>query len=142
MTNHACPFCSIVAGKLPATIIAADDETVAFLDLRQFHPGHVLVIPRRHIADIRDADERIAGAVMATVAKVARAIDSVFPNDGLSVWHSAGAGANQEVPHLHVHVHPRRLGDGMLRIYPHAPAHPNRETLEEWGTRLRDAVGR
>jgi histidine triad (HIT) family protein len=138
--DAVCPFCAIVAGKLPATIVSSNEETVAFLDQRQFHPGHVLVVPRRHIADIRDADEHIAGAIMATVARVARAIDAVFPNDGLSVWNSAGAGANQEVPHLHVHVHPRHLGDGMLRIYPQGPAHPNRETLEEWGARLRDAL--
>lgn len=135
-----CAFCDIVAGRQPATAVYADEETIAFLDLRQFHPGHVLVIPRRHIADIREADEHLAGVIMATVAKVARAIDTVFPNDGLSVWHSAGPGANQEVPHLHVHVHPRRFGDGMLRIYPHAPDLPNRETLDEWGTRLRDAL--
>jgi histidine triad (HIT) family protein len=138
--SEPCAFCDIVAGRRPATTVYADEETIAFLDVRQFHPGHVLVIPRRHIADIRDVNEPLAGVIMATVAKVARAVDAVFPNDGLSVWHSAGPGANQEVPHLHVHVHPRRFGDGMLRIYPRAPDHPNRETLDEWGARLRDAL--
>jgi histidine triad (HIT) family protein len=132
-----CAFCDIVAGRLPATVVFADEHTVAFLDLRQFHPGHVLVVPRQHIGDIREADEPVAAALGVTIANVARAVDAVFPNDGLSVWHSAGAGANQEVPHLHVHIHPRQFGDGMLRVYPHAPKHPDRGTLESWGARLR-----
>src|SRR5215213_7769007 len=99
-----CAFCDIVAGRLPATVVAADSLTLAFLDLRQFHPGHVLVIPRVHVADIRSADERTAAAILVATARVARAVDSCFPNDGLSIWHSAGQGADQEVPHLHFHV--------------------------------------
>ena len=137
---ESCSFCDIVAGRLAPTVVYADEDTIAFLDQRQFHPGHVLVIPRRHIADIREADEHIASVVMATVARVARAVDATFPSDGLSIWHSAGVGANQEVPHLHVHVHPRRVGDGMLLIYPQPPAYPDHETLERWGAQLRDAL--
>ena len=135
--SDGCAFCDIVAGRVPAAIVFTDEQTLAFLDLRQFHPGHVLVVPRQHITDIREADDAVAAAIMVTVANVARAVDAVFPNDGLSVWHSAGAGANQEVPHLHVHVHPRQFGDGMLRVYPNAPKHPDRGTLESWGARLR-----
>ncbi|GLC25888.1 hypothetical protein rosag_24010 [Roseisolibacter agri] len=126
---------------MPASVVAAEPLALAFLDLRQYHPGHVLVIPRQHLPDVRALDDATAAAVMLLVARVARAVDAAFPNDGLSVWHSAGPGAHQEVPHLHVHVHPRRLGDGLLRIYPAAPAHPERATLEAWATRLRDLLG-
>lgn len=138
----SCTFCDIIAGRIPATIVAADGDTVAFLDLRQFHPGHVLVVPRIHVADIRDVPDDLAAAILVTVARVARAVDAVFPNDGLSVWHSAGAGANQEVPHLHFHVHPRVMGDDLLRIYPSSPAHPDRSQLDAWGDRLRAELGR
>jgi histidine triad (HIT) family protein len=100
----------------------------------------VLVVPRAHLADIRDADATTAAAVMSSVATVARAVAAVFPHEGLSVWHSIGPAADQEVPHLHFHVHPRRLHDGLLRVYPSAPALPERGTLEEWGTRLRRAL--
>jgi len=137
---ESCAFCEIVAGRTPATGVASDPLTIAFLDLRQFHPGHVLVVPRAHLADVRDADPATAAAVMSSVAAVARAVAAVFPHEGLSVWHSIGPAADQEVPHLHVHVHPRRLHDGLLRVYPSAPALPDRGTLEEWGTRLRDAL--
>jgi len=136
----ACAFCDIVAGRTPATIVASDALTVAFLDLRQFHPGHVLVVPRAHLADVREADEATAAAIIASVARMARAVSAVFPHDGLSVWHSIGPAADQEVPHLHFHVHPRRLGDGLLRVYPSAPAHPDRGTLDEWGAKLRQVL--
>jgi histidine triad (HIT) family protein len=77
---------------------------------------------------------------MHGVARVARAVDRVFPSDGLSIWHSAGEGANQEVPHLHFHVHPRRRGDDVLRVYPASPELPRRAVLEEWAGRLRAAI--
>ena len=135
--DMACVFCAIAAGRAAASIIASDETTMAFLDLRQFHPGHVLVIPRRHIPDIRDVDDATAAAVMLSVARVARAVDRVFPSDGLSIWHSAGEGANQEVPHLHFHVHPRRFGDDVLRVYPSSPAAPRRAVLDGWANDLR-----
>lgn len=135
--NPGCVFCAIVAGEAPASVVAADARTLTFLDLRQYHPGHVLVIPRRHVPDLRVADDATAGAVMLAVARAARAVDQAFPADGLSIWHSAGVGAAQEVPHLHFHVHPRRLGDELLRVYPRAPACPDRASLEALAARLR-----
>jgi histidine triad (HIT) family protein len=134
--NAPCAFCEIVAGRLAATVIAQDDLTVAFLDLRQFHPGHVLVVSRQHLPDLRNADDETAAAILVMVARVSRAVDSVFPTDGLSIWHSAGSGANQEVPHLHFHVHPRRIDDGLLHVYPRPPLVPDRAVLESWGARL------
>ena len=135
-----CVFCEIVAGRVPATVVARDARTVAFLDVRQANAGHVLVVPRLHIADIREADRRTAAAVMDGVARMARAVGRVFDNDGLSIWHSIGPAADQEVPHLHFHVHPRRHGDGLLRVYPSAPNRPRRAILDEWGERLRAAL--
>lgn len=135
-----CVFCDIIDGRATATVIAEDALTLAIVDLRQFHPGHVLVIPRQHVADIREADDDTAAAVFRMTARVARAVDRAFPSDGLSIWHSAGEGAHQEVPHLHVHVHPRFIGDDVLRVYPHAPSTPDRGTLEEYGVRLRDLL--
>ena len=138
--ESACAFCSVVAGAVRASIVFEDAHVMAFMDLRQFHPGHVLVIPRQHVADIRQADNAIAEAIMVAVMRIARAVDRAFPNDGLSVWHSAGPGANQEVPHLHFHVHPRMLGDDVLRVYPSSPANPDFATLDLWATRVQSAL--
>ena len=140
-SNHdPCAFCAIAAGAGEASVVAEDALTLAFVDLRQFHPGHVLIIPRQHVRDIRAADDATMAAVAITTARIARAVDRAFPSDGISVWHSAGAGANQEVPHLHIHVHPRRLGDNVLAVYPSAPPLPARAVLEQWAAQVREAL--
>lgn len=138
--SEQCTFCSIVAGEKPASVVWEDEHSVAFLDLRQFHSGHVLIVSRAHYGDLRDADSAAAAAVMLTTARVMRAVGSLFRNDGLSVWHSAGEGANQEVPHLHFHVHPRLLNDDVLRVYPNTPSHPSRTQLDQWATEIRQAI--
>jgi histidine triad (HIT) family protein len=142
VNDTSCVFCEIATGRLEASVVAHDALTITFIDLRQFHPGHVLVIPRQHFNDIRDMDDASLQAVMSAVARVARAIDQVFPGDGLSIWHSAGEGANQEVPHAHFHVHPRFFKDRLLDVYPHAPKTPSRASLDAIAGRLRAAMTR
>lgn len=130
--SDGCVFCRIVRGSEPASIICADEQAVAFVDLRQFHPGHVLVIPRQHVHDVRELDPGTGGALMVMLARVARAVSGAFPGQGMSVWHSIGEAAYQEVPHLHFHVHPRTVDDGMLRIYPRAPATPGKDVRDSY----------
>ena len=139
--NLGCVFCDIVHGMHPASIVWEDDLTVAFIDQRQFHAGHTLVIPRRHLSDVRELDPVTGAALMASVARLARAVAAAFPNQGLSVWHSIGAAAFQEVPHLHIHVHPRRLGDGLLQVYPSTPTMPDEATRERYAATLRSCLG-
>jgi histidine triad (HIT) family protein len=133
-----CMFCQIVCGSEPASIVWEDDLTIAAVDLRQFHPGHVLVIPRRHLRDVRELDHATGAAVIATVVRVTRAVAAAFPNQGMSLWHSIGEAAFQEVPHLHIHVHPRILGDGLLQVYPRAAALPDRAELDRLAAILRN----
>jgi histidine triad (HIT) family protein len=133
-----CVFCQIVCGSEPASIVWEDDLTIAAVDLRQFHPGHVLVIPRRHLRDVRELDAATGAAVMATVVRVTRTVAAAFPNQGMSLWHSIGEAAFQEVPHLHIHVHPRILGDGLLQVYPRAAALPHRAELDRYAAILRN----
>lgn len=132
-----CVFCDIVRGEAPASLVCEDALTLAFVDLRQFHPGHTLVIPRRHLGDVRELDAATGAALMATVARVTRAVATAFPNQGLSLWHSLGEAAFQEVPHLHIHVHPRLPDDGLLRIYPQPPATPEAGTRDAYAAALR-----
>ena len=116
--SEECVFCPIASGTLPASIVYEDPTTLAFVDLRQFHPGHVLVIPRTHLLDVRELDPATGAALMATVARITRAVGRAFPHEGLSLWHSIGPAAFQEVPHLHFHIHPRFHDDNFLRVYP------------------------
>ena len=135
-----CIFCGIARRAHPASIVWEDDLTVAFIDLRQFHPGHALVIPRQHLQDLRDLDPVTGAAVMASVARLTRAVAAAFPNQGLSVWHSIGTAAFQEVLHLHIHVHPRLIGDGLLQVYPSAPATPDEATRDRYAASLRSCL--
>ena len=136
--NGNCTFCDIANGARSASIVCADELTMAFIDIRQFHSGHTLVIPRRHVGDIRHLDETTGAAVMATLIRVTRAVDAAFPNDGMSLWHSIGPAAFQEVPHAHFHIQPRKTADGFLRVYPHTPPPPAEEvTRDEFAARIR-----
>lgn len=126
--------------RAPADIVYEDALTVAVVDPRQHNPGHVLVIPRAHVNDIRELDEPTGSGLIATLVKIARAVDQAFPNDGMSLWHSIGPGAFQEVPHMHVHVHPRQMGDGLLRVYPDVPADADPASRAAYAERIRRAL--
>ncbi len=135
-----CVFCDIIAGRAPADVVYEDALTVAVIDPRQYNPGHVLVIPRAHINDVRSLDEQTGCAVMNTLVRIARAVDRAFANEGMTVWHSIGPGAFQEVPHMHLHVHPRRLGDGLLRVYPGVPTDAAPTSRALYAERVRSAL--
>lgn len=135
--SEPCVFCEIEQGLAPASVVYRDELTLAFVDLRQFNPGHMLVIPRQHLADVRESDSITGAALMATVTRVTRAVAAAFPNEGLSLWHSIGPAAFQEVPHLHFHIHPRRHGDQLLRIYPGSPPTSTQADRDAYAAQLR-----
>jgi histidine triad (HIT) family protein len=138
--NVACVFCEIVRGVEPASVVWEDELTMAFMDRRQFHPGHTLVIPRQHLCDVRQLDRETGAALMDSVARITRAVALAFPNQGLSLWHSIGKAADQEVPHLHIHVHPRMLDDRLLRVYPSFAAEPDKLLRDKYAATLRSHV--
>jgi histidine triad (HIT) family protein len=140
--SNGCVFCRIVSRAEPASIAYEDNLTIAAIDLRQFNAGHTLVMPKAHLHDIRELDDATGAALMVTVTRIARAVSAVFPNQGLSIWHSVGEAADQEVPHLHIHVHPRVLRDGLLRVYPSAPALPDSSERDRYAAMLRDHMTR
>lgn len=135
--STGCVFCEIAAHRERASIVFENELTMAFIDLRQFHAGHTLVIPRRHFHDVGELDPVTGGALMASVSRVTRAVRVAFPNQGVSVWSSIGPAAFQEVPHVHIHVHPRLHQDGVMEIYPSDPPLPDRLTLDSYAARLR-----
>ena len=110
----ACLFCSIVAGDLPASRIYQDDHAIAFLDINPWKRGHTLVIPRRHVEDVLDADEALTEIARA-IAATSRLLVERLGADGLNLLSNAGAVAGQEVFHLHVHLVPRYADDPGLR---------------------------
>ena len=141
-TNNRCIFCEIVDRKSPASIVLDDERTLAFIDLRQANPGHVLVVPKMHINDVRDLDADTGSALMQSVSRVTRAVAQAFPNNGISLWHSIGEAAFQEVPHLHIHVHPRLDNDGILRVYESLPENVDFPTREKYAELVRHQLHR
>lgn len=101
--SEQCVFCRIVAGTIPATIVAQSESAIAFRDLHPQAPVHVLVIPRRHVASLAEAaDPSELGGVLALAAEVAR--NEGLAESGYRVVTNVGAEGGQTVPHLHFHV--------------------------------------
>ncbi len=141
MADPPCLFCEIVAGRAESSIVYEDAATVAFMDLRQLNPGHVLIVPRRHIVDVFGLDDATGAALISAIAIVARGVRHAFEPEGINISASNGAAAGQEVFHLHFHVLPRKQGDGLLRVYPASPPDPPRAMLDGMAADIRGAIG-
>ena len=101
-----CLFCKIISGVIPSRRIYEDDQAVAFLDIGAWHPGHSLVIPRRHVPDLISGEPSLA-VIAPAIDAVARMLVDMLGAGGINLLSSSGAVAGQEVFHLHVHVVPR-----------------------------------
>ena len=108
-----CLFCERIDGsKDDWAVIEQDDATISVINPLQFEVGQALVIPRRHAPTILDLSEPEARAIMAAVHRLAAAMASALDPDGITVYQNNGVVSNQEVPHFHMHVVPRRYGSG------------------------------
>jgi histidine triad (HIT) family protein len=116
-----CIFCKIVAGELPATVIAEDERTVSFMDINPATRGHALVIPRAHSRDLLDVDPEDLAAVALAAKRLAARASERLRADGVNVINSCGAAAWQTVFHFHVHVIPRYVGDPLQLPWVPAP---------------------
>jgi histidine triad (HIT) family protein len=133
MTN--CVFCKIVAKQIPASVVYEDEGTLAFMDLGQVNPGHVLVTAKAHAENVYELDDAQAAAVFRTVAEVARAVRDAFSPQGLSIYQANGTAAGQTVFHFHMHLVPRHEDDGMNLTWP--VKNPPREALETNAAKIR-----
>jgi histidine triad (HIT) family protein len=113
--DPSCLFCKIVAGDLPATRIAEDERTIAFMDINPATRGHALVVPREHAGDLHDIDAEDLAACARTAQRVAALQRDRLGADGVNLLQSSGRAAWQTVAHFHVHVIPR-YADDPLRL--------------------------
>ncbi|MFI0737446.1 HIT family protein [Streptomyces sp. NPDC021100] len=110
-----CAFCAIVTGGASAHRVLVDEVAVAFLDARPLFPGHVLVVPRRHVVTLTDLPEADVGPFFARVRRVAGAVEHGMGAAGSFV--AANNKVSQSVPHFHVHVVPRDRKDGLRGFF-------------------------
>lgn len=132
-----CIFCKIVRGSIPAIKVHEDDDTLTFMDIQPASPGHALVIPKAHAADLLEIAEADLLAATRTVQRVARAVRKALAPDGIRIVQTNGAAAGQTVFHYHVHIIPMQEGQ---RIGNHGRAPANSEELKSLAARIRGAL--
>lgn len=111
-----CPFCAIVAGDEPATIVDETEETLAFAPLDPVSEGHLLVVPKAHYESLFDIPESALDGVVSHAQSIARRL-RIAEFDGVNLLHASGEAAQQSVSHFHLHVAPRRADD-CLDLWP------------------------
>ncbi|PRP88685.1 histidine triad (HIT) protein [Planoprotostelium fungivorum] len=115
--DHKCLFCNIVAGKSPCYEVYSNEDVICFLDIYPLHPGHTLVIPKKHYKDLSLMPGELAAACMNVVPKVARSLMAATKTKDFNVMLNSGKLAGQEVFHAHFHIIPRSKGDSLSKTW-------------------------
>jgi histidine triad (HIT) family protein len=134
MAEDDCIFCKILAGELPATVVAEDERTLAFMDINPATRGHVLVIPREHSRNLIDVGEEDLQACALAAQRVARLQREKLGADGVNLLNSSESVAWQTVFHFHVHVIPR-YHDDPLKL-PWVPGPGDMDEIKAAGAEL------
>jgi histidine triad (HIT) family protein len=112
---QSCAFCKVVGGEIPATIVFEDDQSLAFLDHRPLFPGHCLLVPKAHLETLGDLPADLVGPFFENVQLLSRAVEAALGAEGTFV--AMNNRVSQSVPHLHVHIVPRRKKDGLKGFF-------------------------
>jgi diadenosine tetraphosphate (Ap4A) HIT family hydrolase len=142
MALQPCVFCDITADRVPASFVYRDEHIVAFLDIRPATPGHLLVVPTRHVATLGDLDEDLGAQMWRVATRLAAALrSSGLPCEGINIFLADGEAAFQDVFHTHLHVLPRSAGDGFRMDASgwDQPA-PSRDQLDRHAESIRAAL--
>jgi len=137
-----CVFCKIVAGAAPASIVYSDEKVLAFMDARPVNPGHVLIIPKTHVAGLADLDEETGAHMFKVGMRIADDVKrSGVKCEGVNLLLSDGKAAFQEIFHVHLHVIPRFKGDNLrISFGRQYESKPEEEELEKIASKIRDVL--
>jgi histidine triad (HIT) family protein len=111
--SDSCVFCMILDGTIPSIRIHEDDTTLAFMDIHPVQPGHALVIPKAHHPNLFEAPPEVVATTARTAARIGSAIQRALNPPGMNLLQCNGEAAGQSVMHLHMHLIPRAVNDGM-----------------------------
>ena len=132
-----CIFCDIVRGAAEVSVCYEDTDAIAFMDIQPVNAGHVLVVSRQHFEGFLDLPRELGTHLFDVAMQLAPAIRKVSGADGMNVVVSSGASAGQDVYHFHIHLIPRRQGDGFDVRLPFAGSEvPNRTVLDMVAARI------
>jgi histidine triad (HIT) family protein len=135
-----CTFCQIVAGSLAAPLVFEDETSVAFLDHRPVFPGHTLLVPKQHCETLADLPAVLIQPFFEDAQWLARAVEQALRAEGTFV--AINNRVSQSVPHLHVHIVPRRKGDGLRGFFWPRQAYTDPAEMEKIQENVKEAVRR
>ena len=138
--DDKCLFCRIVSGELRATVVYEDDNSVAFLDHRPLFHGHTLLVPREHVETLGELSSKVVAPYFAAAQLLSRAVESAMDAEGTFV--AMNNRVSQSVPHLHVHVVPRRRKDGLKGFFWPRTKYKSDEEMEEVKKKITAAVNK
>jgi histidine triad (HIT) family protein len=131
----SCSFCAIVRGDVEAHVAYSDERFLAFLDHRPLFPGHCLLVPREHVETLFDAPADLLGPLAAVTQRLSIAVRDAMEADG--IFNAVNNVVSQSVPHLHVHVVPRRRKDGLRGFFWPRTKYASEEEAASVATRIR-----
>jgi histidine triad (HIT) family protein len=135
-----CRFCKIVAGDEPSHVVFEDERTLAFLDNRPLFPGHSLLVPREHVETLGDLPDELLTPLFESARLLSVAIPKAMRKPGSFV--AMNNVVSQSVPHLHVHVVPRKPKDGLRGFFWPRTKYESEDQMREVAKRVRRAVDR
>lgn len=138
MAEQVCRFCQILRGEVEAFVVYEDSHTLAFLDRRPLFLGHTLVVPRHHVETLPDLSDELVAPLFRAVRLLARAVPLAMEAEGSFV--AINNRVSQSVPHLHVHVVPRRKGDGLRGFFWPRQKYQGPEEMAQVAERIRTAI--
>ena len=132
-----CTFCDLVQGAGEVSICYEDAITIAFMDIQPVNPGHTLVVPRQHYESLVDIPHDVAMHLFEVSMRLGPVVRKVSGAEGMNMVVNSGAAAGQDVFHYHVHVIPRKAGDGFDVPLPFDGSEmPERERLDATAARI------
>ena len=137
---EGCVFCEIVAGSRPAAVVFEDETSMGFFDQRPLFPGHALLIPKDHHETLADLPHALIEPLFAGAQLLARAVEQAMGAEGTFV--GINNRVSQTVPHLHVHIVPRRKGDGLRGFFWPRQKYKDAEEMEKVRKSIRETVDR
>ena len=137
----SCIFCRIVAGEIPAEVIARERDAIAFLDVQPLADGHTLVVPRAHVPTVEALDDAAADGVFRLVRRLADPVRRALDAAGTTIGINNGDATGQTIEHVHVHIVPRWPNDGAGSVHTIFPRRTSR-ALADVGAAIRKAAGK
>jgi len=137
----SCIFCRIVAGEIPAEVIAREQDAIAFLDVQPLADGHTLVVPRAHVPTVEALDDAAADGVFRLVRRLADPVRRALDAAGTTIGINNGDATGQTIEHVHVHIVPRWPNDGAGSVHTIFPRRTSR-ALADVGAAIRKAAGK